>query len=460
MIEDARIQRLNEDPANEGGDYVLYWMQQSQRAQFNHALEHAARIANQRGEPLVVGFGLMEKYPEANERHFAFMLEGLAETENALRDRQIRMVVRRGSPDEVAVELGRRASVIVCDRGYLRHQRQWRRNVAQGAGREVIQVESDVVVPVEIASSKAEFAARTIRPKLRRHREAFLHGLSETRLKRSSLRLQLPRGFDISQPERILKELKLDRSVLGVRWLKGGNSRARALLRGFLSRSLDGYHDARNDPVEPRCSTLAPYFHFGQISPVEVARKVINSKAPSEADKESFLEELIVRRELAINHVYYRTNYDRYEVLPDWAKKSLADHKGDARSHAYTRRSLEMSETHDDYWNAAMTEMRVSGYLHNHMRMYWGKKILEWSNTPEHAFQTALYLNNKYFLDGRDPNSYTNVAWVFGLHDRPWQERRVFGKVRYMNARGLERKFDVGAYLEAVEALVLKQGKS
>lgn len=457
MIEDARIQCLNDDPPHDGGEYVLYWMQQSQRAKFNHALEHAARIANECGLPLVVGFGLTEKYPEANERHFAFMLEGLAETERELRTRRIRMVVRRGPPPEAALELGKRATVIVCDRGYLRHQRRWRKDVARKAGRQVIQVEGDAVVPVEVASDKAEFAARTIRPRLERQRGAFLRGMSESRLQRSSLGLELPDGMDISDPEKVLKRLKLDRSVARVEWLRGGTGEARARLRRFLSGALDGYHDARNDPVSPRCSTLAPYLHFGQISPIEVARKVTTAKTPSKADKEAFLEELIVRRELAINHVYFRRNYDRYETLPDWARKSLAKHKRDKRPHRYARKSFELSKTHDDYWNAAMTEMRITGYLHNHLRMYWGKKILEWSSTPESAFKTALYLNNKYFLDGRDPSSYANVAWIFGLHDRPWQERKIFGKVRYMNAQGLERKFDVEAYVEAVRERALKE---
>ncbi len=458
MTENARIQCLNDDSPDDDGDYVLYWMQQSQRAHFNHALEHAVRTANQRREPLVVAFGLTEDYPDANERHFAFMLEGLAETEQALKKRRIKMVARRGAPDAVALELSGRASVVICDRGYLRHQRQWRKTVAGQADRQVIQVESDAVVPVESASDKAEFAARTIRPKLGRQRDEYLSGISESRLKRSSLRLTLPQGLDISDPEKVLKKLKLDRSVAPVKWIEGGTRKARARLRRFLSGDLDGYDNARNDPVSPRCSMLSPYLHFGQISPVEVARKVVAAKAPSRADKEAFLEELIVRRELAINHVYFRKNYDRYETLPDWAKKSLSKHKRDKRSHRYARKSFEMSKTHDEYWNAAMTEMRITGYLHNHMRMYWGKKILEWSNTPESAFKTALYLNNKYFLDGRDPNSYANVAWIFGLHDRPWQERKVFGKVRYMNAKGLERKFDVKAYVDAVEARASKEG--
>ncbi len=400
----------------------------------------------------------MEKYPEANERHFAFMLEGLCETEKALSKRRIKMITLRSRPDVAALKLAKQASVVVCDRGYLRHQRQWRKRVADEAGRCVIQVEGDVVVPVEAASDKAEFAARTIRPKLKRQWDDYLSGLSETKLKRSSLKLKVKSDLDVSDPEKLLKKLKLDRSVRRVEDLRGGTSAARAELRRFLSGALNGYAKARNDPVSPLCSKLSPFLHFGHISPVEVARKVIAAKGPSKSDKEAFLEELIVRRELAINHVYYRKKYDRYDCLPDWAKKSLAKHKKDKRPQSYSRKSLEQSKTEDEYWNAAMTEMRISGYLHNHMRMYWGKKILEWSNTPQYAFKTALYLNNKYFLDGRDANSYANVAWIFGLHDRPWQERKVFGKVRYMNDKGLERKFDVAAYVEAVKARARGEG--
>lgn len=450
MIECERIRALNDAPPDDARRYVLYWMQQSQRAHFNPALEHAARLANERDEPLVAVFGLMENYPEANERHFAFMLDGLAETRRGLEKRRVQLVIRRASPDDAALSLAKEASLVVCDRGYLRHQREWRKKVAREARRPVVQVESDVVVPVEVASDKAEFAARTLRPKVKRKLDDFLGNLSETRLERSSLELKLKSDLDVSDPGKLLGELELDRSVGRVDGIRGGTEAARAWLRRFISGSLAGYHDARNDPVTPRCSMLSPYLHFGQISPVEVARKVRAAKGPSEADKEAFLEELIVRRELAINYVQFRKGYDRYGALPEWARKTLGKHKKDMREHRYTRKALEMSKTHDAYWNAAMTEMRISGYLHNHLRMYWGKKILEWSATPEQAFRTALYLNNKYFLDGRDPNSYASVAWLFGLHDRPWQERKIFGTVRYMNAKGLERKFDVQAYVDAV----------
>ena len=186
---------------------------------------------------------------------------------------------------------------------------------------------------------------------------------------------------------------------------------------------------------------------------MEIAIKVRGASAASDEDKAAFLEELVVRRELAVNFVYYADDYDKYACLPDWARKTLADHRDDDRPHRYTRQELENADTHDRYWNAAMTEMLATGYMHNYMRMYWGKKILEWSNTPEYAYRTALYLNNKYFLDGRDANSYAGVAWLFGLHDQAWAEREIYGKVRYMSAGGLESKFDIDAYVRRVHTL-------
>lgn len=452
-MEDDRIRRLNDDAPDPEGRYVLYWMQQSQRARFNHALEYAARRANRLDQGLVVGFGLTDSYPDANERHYAFMLEGLAEVADTLHGRRIKFVVRKGAPDEVALRLAQKASLVICDRGYLRHQKRWRDRVAAEAGKCVMRVEADVVVPVEAASDKVEFAARTIRPKLRKAWPAFLGDLGTTKLKRSSLSLQVTGDFDPREPNQLLGRLDIDRSVGRVERFRGGNSEARKHLRRFLQSALEGYGDARNDPADPQCSNLSPYLHFGQISPVEIARKVDAAKSGREADRAAFLEELIVRRELAVNFVHFQPDYDSFECLPEWAQKTLAEHEKDDRPARYTRAALEQAETDDDYWNAAMLEMLKTGYMHNHMRMYWGKKILEWSNTPRYAYQTALYLNNKYFLDGRDPNSYANVAWLFGLHDRPWQERPIFGKVRYMNAAGLQRKFDIDAYVHWVRNL-------
>ena len=445
-----RIQRLNEEAPDAGGEYVLYWMQQSQRAYYNPALEHAVRLANQCGQGVVVGLGLMADYPEANRRHFAFMLEGLAETVTRLHKRGIKAVVQSGEPDQVALSLAKRAALVVCDRGYLRHQRQWRRHVAAKAKKQVIQVEGDVVVPVEAVSDKREYAARTIRPKIGKLQDEHLQGIGETEPGKSSLPLDITTDMDLRHPDAVLRQLPLDQSVDRSNRFIGGTSRARRRLKRFILKHLDGYSQARNDPGAPQCSELSPYLHFGQISPVEIALEINAAKNGSKADKEAFLEELIVRRELAVNFVYFEPNYDAYRCLPDWAKETLKAHRNDERPHRYTRTQMERAETHDAAWNAAMREMRITGYMHNYMRMYWGKKILQWCNTPQYAYATALYLNNKYFIDGRDPNSYANVAWLFGLHDRPWKEREIFGKVRYMSANGLQRKFDIDAYIDRI----------
>lgn len=453
MIEAERIQVLRDEPVDAAGNYVLYWMQQAQRESGNPALEYAARKANKNGLPLLVVFCLVTDYPDANRRHFAFMLQGLAEAANRLKQRGAKLIVHIGSPPEVVAKLARNAALVVCDRGYLRHQVAWRRDLAKAVGKRLIQVEGDVVVPVECASDKREWAARTIRKKINGQTGRFLQSLSATALDVPARKLDISGDVEISCWRRVLDDLDIDHDVDAVERFTPGSSAARATLTGFLRRRLPGYADKRSDPADSKASELSMYLHFGHISPVEIALKVSRAKSPSKADKEAFLEELIVRRELACNFVRYTPNYDSYDALPEWARATLRAHKSDARETVYTRQQLENADTDDRYWNAAMQEMKKSGYMHNYMRMYWGKKILEWTNTPRYAFATALYLNNKYFLDGRDPNSYTNIGWLFGLHDRAWTERSIFGTVRYMNKEGLERKFEIDRYVEWVNQL-------
>jgi deoxyribodipyrimidine photo-lyase len=450
MIHPERIHALNAAPVDPDGRYVLYWMQQAQRAACNHALELAIRLADEHGLPVVVGFCLTDAYPEANARHFAFMLEGLAQTAAALRERGIGLVMRRGSPDAVAIDLAKDAALVVCDRGYLRHQRQWRQTVAEAAGRRVIEVETDLVVPIRAASAKHEYAARTLRPRIARRLDEFLQPLEEGRPNHASCDLDLAGDLDAAEPEASLRLLEIDRSIGRVDRFRGGPGRARALLDRFLADSLPGYARGRSDPSRPKGSSLSPYLHFGQISPLEVALAVGDA---AHEDRAAFLEELIVRRELSHNHVWHDDDYDRYASLPKWARATLDAHRDDPRPHLYDEAALEAGRTHDPYWNAAMREMRLTGYMHNYMRMYWGKKILEWSPSPEQAFATALRLNNRWFLDGRDANSYTGVAWCFGLHDRPWSRRPIFGTVRYMSSAGLERKLDIGRYVRWTESL-------
>ena len=452
LVQPSRIQRLNDRDLKKGS-YVLYWMQQSQRAEYNHALEYALEQANALGQGVLVGFGLTDNYPEANLRHYTFMLEGLRETQASLAGRGIKMVIQRGTPAGVASILGRKASLIVCDRGYLRHQKAWRTQVAQSASCPVVQVESDVIIPVEVVSDKAEYAARTIRPKVHKHLKEYLVPFKSSSADKSSLGLKV-KGLDLSKVDTFLKKLSLDRSIAPVsQFFKGGTSQGKARLGEFLKTRFHHYVKNRNQPQTDDISHMSPYLHFGQISPLYLALKIQASGRRFAEARAAYLEELIVRRELAVNFVYFNQKYDSYSCLPQWAQKTLKQHRKDPRENVYTRRQLEDAETHDDYWNAAMREMKITGFMHNYMRMYWGKKILEWCRTPEYAFRTALAINNKYFLDGRDPNSYAGVAWVFGLHDRAWFERPIFGKIRYMAASGLERKCDIRGYVHKVDVL-------
>ena len=452
-IHPTRVQLLNNLEIRKG-DYVLYWMQQSQRSEMNHALEYAIREANRLKKGVLVGFGLMDDYPEANLRHYTFMLEGLKETRSALAKRGLKMVLQKGAPPDVALSLGRRASLIVCDRGYLRHQKQWRAQVAREAGCRVVQVESDVVIPLAVVSDKTEYAARTIRPKIHRHLQDYLINVKKIPVKIPSLNLHI-RSLNLSDINGLLKTLSIDRSVPAVsQFFKGGTSEALKTFNYFLKNRLQHYADHSNQPQTDDISHMSPYLHFGQISPLYLAFQVQGAKNSPQEAKDAYLEELIVRRELAMNFANYTNNYDSYQCIPQWAKKSLSEHRNDKREFVYTRKQLEDAQTHDKYWNAAVREMRHTGFMHNYMRMYWGKKILEWSKTPEQAFKTTLTINNKYFLDGRDPNSYTGVAWIYGVHDRAWFERPIFGKIRYMAASGLERKCDIQAYVKKVDDLV------
>jgi deoxyribodipyrimidine photo-lyase len=453
-IHETRIQHLN-DREVVPGRYVLYWMQQSQRAEMNHALEYGVQEANRLGCGVVVVFGLTDDYPEANLRHYTFMLDGLKETEQALRKRGVRMVVRRGSPPEVALEVGRAARLIVCDCGYLRHQKAWRQAVAHKAGCRVVQVETDLIVPVETASVKAQIGARTLRPRIHRQLPDYLKALPAVAVATPTIKLRLD-GVSLDDPAAVLKTLRVDRSVSPVSGLfQGGASEAKRRFAEFLKNRFARYDQNHNQPQTDDTSRMSPYLHFGQVSPLYLALEVMKAPGPKAA-KDAFLEEMIVRRELACNFTHYTSDYDSFACIPGWAQKSLAEHRRDRRPYVYTVAQFENAQTHDPYWNAAMREMVCTGFMHTYMRMYWGKKILEWSPTPEEGFATTLALNNRYFIDGRDPNSYAGVSWIYGVHDRAWPGRAIFGKVRTMVASGLERKCDIRGYVAKVEGLCRK----
>jgi len=449
MIHHKRLKPLNEKKADSSGHYVVYWMQASQRTLQNDALAYAIEMANALHKPLLVYFGITGAFPEANRRHYRFMLEGMREVELELKKMGIPLLVHPHGIAKGLEPLYADMAYLVVDRSYTRHERSWREQVASTAPCAMMMVETNTVVPLESASDKEEYSAATLRRKITPMIAEFVQTVTPASLALPSLDIAMPYATaDLSDIPALMDSLGIPDGVGQCPWMHGGQGSALATLDTFVREHLDGYDTKRNDPVEPFVSHLSPYLHFGMISPVTIYHEVTKTGL---ADVGPFLEELIVRRELAMNFVYFNPLYDSYDGLPEWARKTMAKHKGDERPYLYTTGQLEASLTHDRYWNTAQKELVKLGTIHGYMRMYWGKKILEWSKTPEEAFATALYLNNKYQMDGRDPNGFAGVAWCFGKHDRPWGERSVFGNVRYMNDKGLERKFKMQGYVKRIE---------
>ncbi len=445
MPPNPRVQFLNTPAADlyDRNAPVIYWMQSAVRAGSNHALEYAIHLANYRQVPLQVCFVLVSDFPAASSRHYRFLLEGVGAAAEKLRSRGIPFSLHQGDPRTVIRTLARHASTVVTDRGYTRILRDWRRSLAESINCPLVEVDTNAVIPVETASPREEYSAATFRRKIRESRDAFLTTLSHQDYWMADRLAPGDSTFPSEQELRDFTESDPDDSGGQP---PGGEDRAREALQDFLEERLLQYNELRNVPDRDWTSRLSPYLHFGQISPIEIALRAKEFAEHHQDPKitestESFLEELIVRRELAINFVWYNRDYDRFSALPDWARRTLHEHSGDNRPALYTARQLENAETQDPYWNAAQRQMVESGRMHGYMRMYWGKKILEWTQDPEDAYSIALEMNDRWQLDGRDPNGYAGVAWCFGKHDRPWAERPVFGMVRYMNDNGLKRKF-------------------
>lgn len=422
-------------------------MQSSQRTRYNHALEYAVGRANDLGIPPVVLVCITPDSPEANARHVAFLVDGLRDVARDLQQRNIRFHLVCGTIPSALSPFLALAAEIVVDRGYLRHHREWRHELAAIADVRLTEIESDVVVPVDQVSDRREYAARTIRPKITSRLDDFLKRLMRVSPTTGCYRGALPNGVD---PFSLTVNgiSGVDTSIGPVDGVTGGMKEAARLLDRFIARSLDRYAAERNDPLSGVTTELSPYLRLGHISPIDIIRAVRRARGRDHEGVRVLTEELVIRRELSCNFVRHTENYDRYGALPEWSRRTLDDHREDERPHLYDFDELRESRTADRYWNAAMAEMVETGRMRGYMRMYWGKKVLEWSRSPEEAYETLLTLNNAYFLDGGDPNSYANVAWIFGNHDRPWQERPIFGTVRYMNDRGLERKFNIGNYAE------------
>jgi deoxyribodipyrimidine photo-lyase len=424
-------------------------MSRDQRVDDNWALVYAmARASDCKSRPMVV-FTLTRAYPNANLRHFDFMLRGLKEVEHRLGELNIEFALLTGEPAQTLPSFIStvRASLLVSDFDPLVTKRQWKQDVCSRISIPHHEVDAHNIVPCWEASPKLEFGAYTLRPKIKKKLSHYLSDFPELSvLPGNSIRPTTDWG-------RVADWLEPDRGVRPVRWLQPGECEAIRRLNRFIEERLVDYWANRNDPTKSWQSDLSPYLHFGQLSAQRVAIEVLRADAP-EADKAAFLDELIVRRELSDNFCLYNPHYSSFAGFPDWARETHRIHRFDVREYIYSLEDFERGLTHDPLWNAAQHQMVYTGKMHGYMRMYWAKKILEWTCCPEEALQFAIYLNDKYSLDGRDPNGYAGIAWsVGGMHDRAWPERPFFGKIRYMNYEGCKRKFDVDGYIRMVEKI-------
>ena len=435
---------------------ILYWLQNTHRIDQNYALYEALRLANQLNTHVEVVFVLTPNFKDANVRHYTFMLEGLKTLFNDLEALKIKAMLRVGSFKEIIPPLLKDYGAIVLDKAYQKELRDAKNHVIEEAIKANLytcEVESDLIVPIEKTSDKLEYAARTIRPKLLKQKDTYLtlHPRSPVKVEKT-----YHEAFFDQPIEAQCEAIHADGSVKASPYFKGGEKEAQKRFDAFLNQTLKHYEDS-NDPGKDYTSKLSPYLHFNTISPVRMmmdCEAYLKEHPESKESVEGFLEQLLVRRELAFNFIYYEPGYDHFETMTyPWAYETMNAHAHDTREYLYSEDDYLAFNTHDVYFNAAMKEMVMTGYMHNYMRMYWAKKIIEWSASYEEAYTMILTLNNRYFLDGENPNSYTGVAWCFGRHDRPWTERQIFGKLRYMNAAGLKRKFDIDAYVKRISEL-------
>ena len=445
---EERVRKLNDAPVRADGRYVLHWCRWNRRADANHALAFAAGLANQLARPLLYLENLSCDYPYASDRLHTFALQGMPETAARLRRLGIgcwfHVPLRKSEAGQAIAAALADASAVVTDDCPL---------PAPDFDVAAYAVDSCCVVPAALVPIQC-YAAYSIRPRIHKLLPRFLTPAPAVRI-RSRFDEPAPSWHTEVQPERIatlVTACEIDHGVAPVAGTRGGRAEALRRLREFLRHRLRRYAREKNEPSAHATSELSPYLHRGHISSLEVALAVREYAAEHKLIADEFQEELIVRRELAFNFMRHSAGTS-LDDLPSWARGTLAAHRKDRRDPRYTREQLEQAATCDDLWNAAQTELLRRGRIHGYYRMYWGKKILEWSATPREALDTALYLNDRYALDGQDPNSNANILWCFGLHDRPWPEHPIFGTVRTMSRAGMERKTDVAAYVREIKEL-------
>jgi len=437
-----RINLLNKITEIKEKQEIIYWMSRDQRVNDNWALIFANKISKEKNLKLKVIFTLTEEFLEAQEKQFVFLLEGLKLVEKKLNQLGIEFSILQGkepSKEIINYLLKNKVSIIITDFDPLKIKNKWKEEIIKNIKIPFYQVDAHNIIPVWKTSLKQEYGAYTIRPKIN-----YLLGnyLTEfPKIKKRKL---------INSSENNFKKLIKIKSNYN---MLSGEINGKKVLNDFIENKLNDYGIKRNDPALDYQSNLSPYIHFGQISSQRIVLEVINQNK-NEDSKKSFLEEIIVRKELADNYCYYNKNYDNFNGFPNWAKKTLNEHANDKRKYIYNTKELENSKTHDILWNAAQTEMIKTGKMHGYLRMYWAKKILEWTENIKNAQKTTIFLNDKYSIDGRDPNGYSGIAWALGgVHDRAWNQRAIFGKIRYMSFNSTSKKFNLKAYLEKINKI-------
>jgi deoxyribodipyrimidine photo-lyase len=452
-----RVRLLKKGPGISGP--VVYWMSRDQRIHDNWALVFAAEKANGLNASLIILFCIVPDFLGAGLRHYDFMIKGLGQTRSDCLYCGIPFVTIIGSPEKAIPAFIKTsgAAILVTDFDPLKIKRDWKNRILPAISADTYEVDAHNIVPCWHASDKLEYGAYTIRPKIKKLLGSYLEDFPDTEellkpFKNKKTQSLEKESVKIDE-ENLIAGLKINNGPPAVSWIKPGYRPALDVLGNFLQKGIYNYNEHRNDPSRNAQSGLSPYIHFGQISAQRIALEVLKLDI-DEALKEPFLEELIVRRELSDNYCYYNENYGSFDGFPSWAKETLNVHRHDRREYLYSLSDFEGAKTHDGLWNSAQLEMVKTGKMHGYMRMYWAKKILEWTASPEQALEYAIYLNDKYSLDGRDPNGYTGIAWsIGGVHDRPWQERDIFGKIRYMSYDGCRRKFDIKSYIDKIGKL-------
>jgi deoxyribodipyrimidine photo-lyase len=514
QFNDTRTRAANGRPPNARGKYVLYWAQMSRRLHANHGLDQALRLASHWKKPLVVYEALKLNYPWAGARHHTFILQGMRDNAAAAKKLGVSYWPFVETPDDPGTGLVRKiaadACAIVTDDYPAFITPAHNRALAAKADVPVILVEGNSVVPLGLLGPAVSAAAQLRGRIHKQFAGAWEHRAAAEPDIPKVVRKKIDPPFRTWNPKqdiaRFVASLPIDQTVPAVSGVEGGAVAGRALLTQFVSDKLPRYAEERNQPDDPKrnpASRLSPYLHHGHLSVQEVAEAVLGEDwTPAEIDPKAaakregffcrdanvnaFLDEAVTWRDVGYQWHYFRCretgdesqknrswqagsrplfNFETFDfspggertldgVLPEWAKATLRKHAGDRREHLYSPDEFEAAETHDELWNAAQEELVATGRIHNYLRMLWGKKVLEWSKTPAEAYAVLEHLNNKYALDGRDPNSYSGILWCFGLFDRAWgPERKVFGTVRYMSSENTERKFKLAGYHEYVSRL-------